>query len=168
MLSWKSLEVVFIVLIVSIVLGEALGAPSGGGLLLLLLGVVVRLGGVVVPASVSILRQEPHVGEEGLRGAPVLMGQIPQTAGQVRGGRHAVALSAGHLVGGPLHRGPEEALVAGNHGLPGGGHRVGRGAHVRQRDLGASGYRGAMTDERGHQICRKTQKLLIPVNSIIH
>lgn len=63
MLSWKSLEVVFIVLIVSIVLGKAVWDPPG---LALLLVVIVRFRGVIIPGSVSILRHGAHVCEEGL------------------------------------------------------------------------------------------------------
>lgn len=143
MLPRKSLEVVFIVLIVSKVLGEAIRDPPG----LTLLVVVVRVGGVVIAGGVSVLRHGVHVCEEGLRGAPVLAGQVSQAAGQVRGRRHSVALSAGHLVRRPLHGGAEEALVAGHHGLPAGRHRVGGGPHVWQRDLCASGNSGSMTDE---------------------
>lgn len=58
-----------------------------------------------------------------------------------------MALSPGHFVRRPLHGRAEKALVAGHHGLPGGGHRIGRGSHVRQRDLGASRDGGSMTDE---------------------
>lgn len=163
MLSRDSLEVVFIVIIVSIVLRKAVRDPPGLRLrlrlsllllLLMLLVVIVRFRGVIIPRSVSVLRHGAHVGEERLRGAPVLVGQVPQAAGQVRRGRQAVAVPAGHLVGRPLHRRPQEALVAGHHGrLPAGGHGVGRG----QGDLGASGNSGSMTDERGHKIWKREE-----------
>lgn len=155
MLPRNSLEAVFIVLIVHIVLGEAVGDPPG---LALLLVVVVRFRRVVIAGGIPVLRHGAHVREEGLRGAAVLVGQVSQTAGQVRRRRHAVALSAGHFVRGPLHRRAEETLVAGHHGLPGGGHRIGRGSHVGQRDLGPSRNGRSMTDERGHEICSRVQK----------
>lgn len=65
MLSWKSLEVVFIVVIVSIVLRKAVWDPPGLALLMLLV-VIVRFGGVIITGSVSILRHGAHVCEEGL------------------------------------------------------------------------------------------------------
>lgn len=67
-MSWKSLEVVFIVLIVSIVLGKAVWDPPGLALLMLLmlLVVIVRFRGVIIPGSVSILGHGAHVCEEGL------------------------------------------------------------------------------------------------------
>lgn len=79
-----------------------------------------------------------------------------------------MALSAGHLMRRPLHRGAEKALVAGHHGLPGGCHRVGRGPHVWQRDLCASGYSGSMTDERGHKICNHINTASATVNISQH
>lgn len=66
MLSWKSLEVVFIVLIVSKVLRKAVWDPPGLSLLLVLVVVIVRFRGVVISGSVSVLRHGAHVCEEGL------------------------------------------------------------------------------------------------------
>lgn len=66
MLSWKSLEVVFIVLIVSKVLRKAVRDPPGLSLLLVLVVVIVRFRGVVISGSVSVLRHGAHVCEEGL------------------------------------------------------------------------------------------------------
>lgn len=84
MLSRNSLEVVFIVIIVPIVLRKAVWYPPGLALLMLLV-VVVRFRGVVIPGSIPVLRHGAHVCKEGLRGASILVGQISQTAGQVRG-----------------------------------------------------------------------------------
>lgn len=63
MLSWKSLEVVLIMLIVSVVLREAIRDPGSG---LTLLVVIVRFGGVIKPGGVSVLGHGDHICEEGL------------------------------------------------------------------------------------------------------
>lgn len=85
MLSCKSLEVVFIVVIVSIILRKVVWDPPGLALrmLLMLLVVIVRFRWVIILGSVSILGHGAHVCEEGLRRASVLVGQVPQTARQV-------------------------------------------------------------------------------------
>lgn len=82
MLSCKSLEVVLIVVIVSIILRKAVWDPPGLALLMLLV-VIVRFRWVIILGSVSILGHGAHVCEEGLRRASVLVGQVPQTARQV-------------------------------------------------------------------------------------
>lgn len=152
MLAGKSLEVVFIGIIVSIVLRKALWASPGLLLLLLLLlalllAVIKRFGLVIIAGGVSVFRHVAHVREEGLRGASVLVRQVSQAARQVRRRRHAVALPAGHLVRRPLHGRTEDVLVAGHRRLPAGCHRVGRGAHLWRGALRSSGNSGSMANE---------------------
>lgn len=71
MLSGKSLEVVFTVFIVSIVLRETFGEPPGLALLLLLvlltlLAIIIWFRGVIKPGRIPILRHGAHVCEKGL------------------------------------------------------------------------------------------------------
>ena len=134
----------FIVLIVQIVLREAVRDPPG---LPLLLVVIVGLRRVIIPGAIPVLGHGADVCKEGLGGAAVLVGQVSEAAGKVRRRRQAVALPPGHFVRRPLHRRAQKTLVAGHHGLSGGGHRIGRGSHVRQRDLCASRNGWSMTDE---------------------
>lgn len=60
------MEVVFAVLIVSIVLREAVWYSPRLALLLMLLVVIVRLRGVIIAGGISILRHGAHVCKEGL------------------------------------------------------------------------------------------------------
>lgn len=73
MLPRNSLEAVFIVLIVHIVLRKAVRDPPG---LALLLVVVVGFRRVIIAGGVPVLRHGAHVCEEGLRGPAILVGQV--------------------------------------------------------------------------------------------
>lgn len=140
----KSQEVVIAVVKVSVVVVETLRRPPGS---LLLRAVVVRLGGVIEAGRVSVLRHVADVRQEGLGGAPVIVGELPQAAGQVGGRRHAVALPAGHLLRRPLRRRAQDALRPRRHGLPAGGNGVGGGAQLRRGAVCSSGNGGSMADE---------------------
>lgn len=146
MLSGVSGDVVLVALTVSIVVLEVVRDPPG---LPLLLVRVEQFRGVVIPRGVSVLRHGAHVRHKGLRGASVLVGQVSQAAGQVRGCGQAVALSAGHFVRGTLHRG---SAGDGNRLSVQRSHGVRRRSHLRQRTLGSSGDSGSMADERRHEI----------------
>ena len=84
----KSLEVGFVVFIVSVVLMEVFWHVPRSALLLLLwrLVVVVSLLRVVVAGSVPVLSHGAHVCEEGLRRAPILVRQVSKAARQIRRG----------------------------------------------------------------------------------
>lgn len=73
MLPLNSLETVFIVLIVHIVLRKSVRDPPG---LALLLVVVVGFRRVIITSGIPVFRHGAHVCEEGLRGPAILVGQV--------------------------------------------------------------------------------------------
>lgn len=153
--------------VVVVVIREALRHPPGLLLPTLVVGSFLGLE-VVAPAGVAILRNGASVCQERLQGAGVFVRQIAKAARQVRRRGQAMALAAGRLVRRTRHGGAEEALAAGQVWLSAGGRRIGRGPHVGHWHIGAAGHGGAMTDERGHKICREKKKKRACVSYKLH